>query len=443
MMNTTSETVEHLQSRAPAFSASDFAYLQEHMDSEELFPEVSDPIRRSQITTSLLAIGEMIPTLWTLLRDIRYFKQPARALQALLPPRPRKSQGRKSQGKKKETPRQRFLSHFTQQDPSGSMVEVQTSASNFTTVPLNGMDAFEVSYQQLWLCCCRIAKVRNPYGSLQLATLASRLGFSNSAIERELRRDPAHTIVQNAAIEVFSVLRPNEAFVFDVNHARPAVTSLKTYFNDILGTPVTVETPFITVAGAGEPLTLRCGRGSTDFQDLSHLFIGKIHAPMMGYHTSGKELSSFFVKRSRHLTFFRALDFNMNRSDMSTAPAEAIRPVQISVPPSQPTSLTTPGEEVVPETAYRHHDRAGSVVRFIQDATIQEVPYEKESVSNQARGYANDGKSLSLIDGGNFLWQACFDILVRTGQSTVIVSNATRVLGKRGRDQYEEDSRIE
>lgn len=398
------------------------------MESGELFPEVSDPTRRSQIRANILAIGEMIPTLWTLLRDIRYLKQPARALRALLPPLS------KSQGKKKKTPRERFLFHFTEQDPSSGMVEVQTSASSVTAVPLNGMDPFEVSYQQLWLCCCRIAKARNPYGSLQLATLADRLGFSNSVIQRELRREPAHTIVENVANEVFKVLRPNEAFVFDAGQAKPVVTSLKTYLDKVLGKSITSDPPFITVAGSGEPLALRCGCGSTDSQDLSHLFFDKIHAPMEEYQKSGNELSSFFVKRSRHLAFFQALDSSMDRSDTSNAPATAMHPVQISAPIPQPTSPTSPGEENVSEPAFHSQDRAGSLVKFIQGATFQEVPYEKDSVNNKAREYANDGKSLSLVDGGSFLWQACFDVLVRSGQSTVIVSIATRVLGKRRQD---------
>lgn len=44
----------------------------------------------------------------------------------------------------------------------------------------------------------------------------------------------------------------------------------------------------------------------------------------------------------------------------------------------------------------------------------------------QARDYANQGKSLSLLYSGSFFWQACFNILVQTGYSAVIISDATR-----------------
>src|SRR5438876_10856989 len=95
MMKTDPYTVGRIQSRAPALSKSDFEFIQEGMQAGgELFPEVSDPVRRAQITAHLLSTEEIIPSLWTLISDIRYVKQPAKILNTLLPPKPRKGKNR-------------------------------------------------------------------------------------------------------------------------------------------------------------------------------------------------------------------------------------------------------------------------------------------------------------------------------------------------------------
>ncbi|KAH8674430.1 hypothetical protein BGZ60DRAFT_403952 [Tricladium varicosporioides] len=447
MMNTDPYTVGCIQSRAPALSNSDFQYVEERMKpgKGELFPEVSDPVRRAQIKARLLSIKEIIPSLWTLISDIRYLKQPAKVLKTLLPPVPRKGKNRK-----KNTLRERFYFHFTQAESSDGTIEIQKAASSYTTIPLNSLDSFELSYQQLWLCSYRVSKNLNAYGSLQLATLAHRLGFQSPEIERELRQDPAYDIVQKAALDALKVLRPNEAFVFDADQARPVITSLKNYLSKVLEAPMKSGPPFITVAGSGEPLNRRCGYGSTDTQDLNHLFLGKIHAPLQEHQKGGDEISSFYVKQSRHIAFFGVLnlagDYNpdpsTNKPAMAASPAETMHLPSVIVEPTSPMSVSEE-HDPNPNSGFQIVNQISSsgrqVVRFIQNGAIQEVLNEREPVTNQAREYANLGKSLSLIEGGSFFWQACFDVLIRTGHSTVIVSDAARpmppVTGKRHRSQ--------
>ena len=148
------------------------------------------------------------------------------------------------------------------------------------TVPGNNLDPFDLAYQQIWLCSYRVSKNLNAYGSLQLATLAYRLGFSNVQIEQELKKDPGHTAIEKAVFEALTVLRPNETFAFDANQARPVITSFKDYLDKMLGAPANKVSLFITVEGSGEPLARRCGYGSTDIKDLNHLFLDKVHAPL-------------------------------------------------------------------------------------------------------------------------------------------------------------------
>jgi hypothetical protein len=104
--------------------------------------------------------------------------------------------------------------------------------------------------------------------------------------------------------------------------------------------PAVTVSPFITVHGPGEPLTRRCGYGPADTKDRNHLFLEKIHAPLQEYQKGGDEISSFFVKRSRHLTFFGPLDLTAASWDQTSS-------VYIAREPStQTSSLYTAREQI-------------------------------------------------------------------------------------------------
>ncbi|KAG9232707.1 hypothetical protein BJ875DRAFT_442914 [Amylocarpus encephaloides] len=296
-MNSDPETIESIQMRAPALSQSDFEYIQKRI--KEFFLRVIDPVRRADITKRLLATEELIPSLWTLISDVRYLKPSTKILNTLLP----RKLGKRRKNKQ-NTLRERFYFHFTKVEQSGNTIEVQQSSSSYATISRNQLDSFNLAYQQLWLCSYRVSKNFNAYGSLQLATLAHRLGFSSVEIGQKLKNDPGYAVIENVVLEALKVLRPNEAFTFDANQARPIITSLNDYLDKILGSPLKTLSPFITVAGSGEPLARRCGYGSMDAKDLNYLFLETIHAPLQTYHRGGDEVSSFYVKRSRHMAFF-------------------------------------------------------------------------------------------------------------------------------------------
>jgi hypothetical protein len=431
MMNTNPFTIESLQSRAPALCKSDFSFIH---DSAELFPEVIDPVRRANITQRLLATEELIPSLYTLIKDIRYLKQPAAILSTLLPKA------------RKATLRERYNFHFIRMESTDDNIEVQQSTLSYTTIPRNRLDSFNVAYQQLWLCSYRVWKYPNAYGLVQLATLAHRLGFSTTEIDRELRKNPGQAVMEKAVQEVLQVLRPNEKFNFDANQARPLITSFNDYLDGMLGTPSPTAFPYITVAGLGEPLSRRCGHGCMDAEDLNHLFLEKIHAPLQEYHRGGDEISSFYVKRSRHISFFGALNFTETQRDRSTHlslanPSQEQRITGPVLPGARPSDSASAPSERASNTDQgslsQAQDQAasfsGPVVTFMENGVaIRQVPYEEQQVNDQAREYANQGKKLHMPDGPHFIWQQCFGVLQRTGNSTVLVSNVLEPInGKR------------
>jgi hypothetical protein len=438
-------SIECIQSRAPGLSRSDFDFVEERMRSGELFPGITDPRRRSDLALRLLTTKELIPSLWTLICDIRYLKRPATVLNTLLPPKePRGRLGINN------SLRERFLAHW--KDPGGESIEVQRTASSFTTIPRNDLEAFEVCYQQLWLCSCRIWKKLNAYGSIQLATLAFRLGFSNRQIQQELKKDPNYAMIEGASMNALAVLRPNERFAFDANQARPAISAFKDYLSAALEIPATTTSPFITVHGPGEPLARRCGYGPSDTKDRNHLFLEKIHTPLQEYQNGGDEISSFFVKRSRHLAFFGPLDLAAThwdqRSSVYTARETSTRTSSLYTAREQITAddvldeesfyraysgiVATYGAMEPPEQtreiaqATSDETREGRVPeRFITFEEAgrppQQVIYEREQINGHAEAYALQGKKLKVRGGGYVVWRQCFDALKNPRDSTVVV----------------------
>ena len=431
MMRTDPMTIESIQSRCPALSKSDYDFIEENMGSGELFPELIDPVKRADITRNLLTNEELIPSLYTLVKDIRYLKQPAKHLSRLLP------------ASRKKSLRQRWFHLFSGTGSSGGGVAMQQRVLGpYTT---GGPDSFDVRYQQLWLCSYRVCKYPNAYGRLQLADLARRLGFSTPKIEFELTQDPAQAVIKNALREVFHTLRPNEKFNFDANKANPIVASFKEYINSQESINAKPVLPSITVTGKGAPLSCRCGQSELDTRDLAHLFLDKIHAPLSKYQRHGDEISSFYVKRSRHIAFFGAIDLTENQEGPSThlvsTPSsldrrqpDASRPaVEVtSSIPSASRQAHSPDEGIESNQVVLFQEQA---IRFLEKGVIlREVPFRKEDVNSQAKAYADQGRKLSVEQGPYFTWEDCFDILTRTRRSAVIVATVVESwTGKRRR----------
>lgn len=85
--------------------------------------------------------------------------------------------------------------------------------------------------------------------------------------------------------------------------------------NRILEAHLTTPTPYITVAAPGELLSRRCEPSFKDVEDLNHLFLETVHSPLQRYKRGGEEISSFYVKRSRHIAVFGELNLTGARQE--------------------------------------------------------------------------------------------------------------------------------
>jgi hypothetical protein len=137
MIATDPFSIESIQSRAPALSKSDSDFIQKNMKA--LFPGIKDLTKREDILERLLTTEELIPSLWTLISDIKYLKQPAKILNMLLPPKPKRE--RKGQEGTKNRLRERFRFYFTRIESSGDTIEVQQC-----TYSGNDLDPFKLAY---------------------------------------------------------------------------------------------------------------------------------------------------------------------------------------------------------------------------------------------------------------------------------------------------------
>ena len=430
-MHTDPLTVEAIQSRGPALSKSDSEFIQKHMQSGELFPKVTDLRIRADITQRLLSTEELIPSFYTLFKDIRYLKEPATMLKSLLP-------------RSNLSLRERCFRIFQGTEVSEDTIEVQCSGSSYATIPRNNLDSFDLSYQQLWLCSYRICKYPNAYARLQLASLAQRLGFSSTKIEFETRKDPAQVEIEKAVREVLHILQPGEKFNFDVNEAIHAITSFQEYINKSLRAPTNTRIS-ITVAGSGEPLSRRCGYSRMDTRDLDHLFLDRIHAPLQEYNRNGDEISSFYVKRSRHIAFFGAVDLTRKQHDQSPhlSSTHKLPELRLTSEPYQVSGMTgsasTSGEQDsnAGKSSQGHamnQVAAPRMVQFIENGVAIQVPYRKQDVNDQAQKYADQGKKLFVgrEQERYFLYSDCFDIVSKTGTLTVFVRTLVQTYtGKR------------
>ena len=77
-------TVRYLESRAPATSSQDAAFVRTCMDSGKIFAQVLDPGWRKTITTNICAVERIIPSLWTFLEHTKHLAPCARAIKVLL-----------------------------------------------------------------------------------------------------------------------------------------------------------------------------------------------------------------------------------------------------------------------------------------------------------------------------------------------------------------------
>ena len=309
-------TMAQIQLRAPAVSKCDYEFITRKMRSGELFPGINDSVKRTNVLQHLLAIDYLIPSLFTLFRDIRYLEPAAELLKALVPPIQDTT----------ATLRGCLRSHFMCLEANDTTLPVQQSEGSYIKVAGNYQDLFELALRQLWLCSFRYVSITvgnapkrdmnpvkrttnapNYFLWFKLVELAHHLGFKSPEITRVLQDDPVERVV----VEMLAKFLPPQMGTLDDTQAHNVTRIIKGYLNRPTIAVATAavnrgSAPCATVPGLGEPVVQRCGIRADDGPeniDRSDLFLYTVHAPSCDYQNTGDDISSFFVKRCRYLAF--------------------------------------------------------------------------------------------------------------------------------------------
>lgn len=163
------------------------------METNQLFPMITDPTLRSQILQRVLETSCMIPSLYTFFEDTKWLEPCAKIMRGLLPP-----------GCRESTRHAFFRAHN-----GSTMRRIQSGPGRMRESAGREAESVEVGYLQLWMCAWRHfpelsgimprkdiglpkpqAKTSNLRCRHQLAELAANLGFSTTTISQFLRRNP-------------------------------------------------------------------------------------------------------------------------------------------------------------------------------------------------------------------------------------------------------------
>jgi len=302
MERTDEATVEALQLRAPAASQHDFEFIQEQMISGTMFPQIQDVSTRRDITSRLLSIDHLIPSIHSLFKDLRFLHPAVEAIKCLVP-RPAK-----------KTLREMLHFHFERVGSDEFILPIQNGERSYSTYTGDYRSLFNLATRQLFLYAIRLfakppRQREKEYSMFRLAELARNLGFSSKEIDSLLMNDPYQKMVLDLLHRTLPTQMPADCH----DRAQSLARELRKLMNMANSTTVEESKPWLTVAGSGEPISRRCGTAAwTHFQndsivdsdDLKHMFLDKMHLPLAEFQRVGEGLSSFYIKRSIYLAFF-------------------------------------------------------------------------------------------------------------------------------------------
>ncbi|KAF3934431.1 hypothetical protein ABW20_dc0101238 [Dactylellina cionopaga] len=193
-----SESVQHLELRAPGMTATDDHHISEKISNGQLLPRIEKDTTRKAIAKTILSYKGIVPSIKTLFEDTKYLEVCAVGMKLLLSSGPHSS-----------------LRRFFEAAFSISEVAVlETGQEKYEIVGIPPAKRFDHAYQQLWLFNMRnfpdLAGVnprqdkkekrntrsRNSMISFRLHQLASKLGFQTANISRVLQEDPLRKCTQ-------------------------------------------------------------------------------------------------------------------------------------------------------------------------------------------------------------------------------------------------------
>ena len=288
----------------------DAAFIRQNMSRKLLFPEIRDDGVRREIEENLLKIDHLIPSLYTLFKDLRYLEPAAKAVKALLP---EPIKGTLWQD----------LRHLSTLPATAShSLEVQDSETSYSTALGGFNELFDLAVRQLFLCSLRYfagpadvcsKKDMNPikqtsnaskrFLGFKLMELARKLHFETHQQEED---DASHNPGETLLADMINSL-PREIFKADMVIPRNLSTAFSEYLLNATISTDSSRLPSIHTNDVQTPLSRRCGRrcgGPLEDEDRLHLFLRKMHAPLKQSEKVGYDVSSFYVKRCIYLAFF-------------------------------------------------------------------------------------------------------------------------------------------
>ncbi|KAM3074504.1 hypothetical protein ACMFMF_006511 [Clarireedia jacksonii] len=468
------DTVKSIELRVPAVSRLDAEFVKEQMKTKALFRHTADTVLRRNIEHEVLELDYLIPSIFTLFKDLRFLEPVSKAIRAILP----------EPDDKKRTLRESLRFLYVASTSDGRSIDIQDSEMSFSTILGSFDSTFDLAIRQLYLCAMRYftdpsnlssKKNMNPIRQtinapkrllgFRLLNLSRRLGFQTLHIPEALE-DPTERLLN----DMLNTL-PKEIFRFQGSPP----TSLIEAFTEYLSSSTIVTNrkiaPSITSVGVGEPLPRRCGRACvTTSEDRVHLFLRTMHRQLGEYGSDGLDISSFFVKRCIYLAFFgyvHIFDEDTGNISSGTMPVIADR-VILDEPGIGPESdRTIHNTEPVPEELVLQKEGDRSTHNTEPGVSMQSAPerrqeqplanptlqvdfidvhmklfgkvlFTKELVNGAAKHFAEDNYSLMDEFGKYWTWEECYDHLVDIEKKTIILvessSQKRRRLGENSAD---------
>ncbi|KFY47181.1 hypothetical protein V494_00117, partial [Pseudogymnoascus sp. VKM F-4513 (FW-928)] len=333
-----------------------------------------------------------------------------------------------------------------------SAVKIQIGEHSYSTYS-GEQSQFSLAIRELFLLAIRhfarqAGQREIEYSMFRLAELAQSKGFSSEQIDALLLNNPYQKMVLDLLLRTLPTQKPADRH----SKAQALAKDLQNLMSALSSTTGKDSHPWITVAGSGAPISQRCGPAAwvtltsdndRDSEDLRHIFFNKMHLRPVDLRRGGEGVSSFFIKQSIYLAFFGvSTELGQSNIRIHNDNQESHRQLSVNEPTQsesahQPSFLDSrPQEDVdmsfvesspqdveilVDQTAANIHQQ---VVKFVESgATISETPYSKDLVNEQAQIIADAGKHLSTLQGQHFLWHDCYDTLLMTSTSVVVVTS--------------------
>ncbi|KAG0640520.1 hypothetical protein HOY80DRAFT_865849, partial [Tuber brumale] len=303
--STDCRTVGMLQLRAPFASNTDQKYIEGEMESNSLYPTITDIQDHQKVREGICQMWR-IPSLFTFCEDLKYLECCAKALRSLIS---------SQQGTIYESMCQLYVRGCL----TDSHLPIQLQNGTFRECAGNATDGREFGYQQLWLYTMRhfpemVAatpqkengrakpEVKEPDSRMwhEFARLAQYLGFSSEQIDVLLEQYPD----ENAARDFIHSSWPIGQYFIEPAELQNGICQISRILKGMLTRSQRreVEPKLVTVARPGEALARQCGRTFQCYHEYDRdcLYLDLLYCA----EPEGEDITSLYTRREVFFAFF-------------------------------------------------------------------------------------------------------------------------------------------